>query len=127
MYTYIHTYIHTYIYMHHMYPHISIGTHMYPNVPRHRKYIKMYSTIPKCIQTYPNISNISGYTQAPQNKSKYKEISPGTEIIPYTDTCAQIHQPMSGHKYTTNHQNPTFEHTPTPDKSIRDPRNLNKS
>ena len=30
-----------YIYKHHIYPHISIGTHMYPNVSRHRKYSYM--------------------------------------------------------------------------------------
>ena len=103
----IQLYIYIYIYMYQQTP---TQIQMYPNLSNHRK----------CIQLHPNSRK---HTQANQNKSKYEEILPGTELFPYTDRNTQIHQHMPGQRYAPKHPNPIFEHTPTPDKCTRGRRN----
>ena len=96
---------------------------MYQHTPTH---IQMYPNFIQPSERYPNAPKHRKHTQAHQHKPKHKEISPGTEIIPYTGTYTQIHQHMSGQKYAPKHPNPIFQHTPRPDKSIRGHRNMNK-
>ena len=93
---------------------------MYQHTPTH---IQMYPIFIQTSERYPNASKHRKHTQAHQNKSKYKEMSPGTEIIPYTDRNTQIHQHMSRHRNTPEPPKPVFKYPPVPNKYTRETRN----